>query len=97
MLSDLDERQRALAESMSWLSEAGYHAGWMTGLEFDLWRGVVDGPFRYGQLDLTADHVAHLHRLSDACGGWIVFDADKEETFVSIDHWARIYRDHSTR
>ena len=92
MLSDLTDRQRAIAESMSCLSEAGYHAGWMDGLEFDLWCGVVEGPFRYGQLDLTVDHIAQLQHLSGACGGWIAFDDEKEETFVPIDRWRNIYR-----
>ncbi len=50
------------------------------------------GPFRYGQLDLTVDHIAQLQRLSEACGGWIVFDDDQEETFVPIDRWRNIYR-----
>ena len=93
MLRDLNESQRALAEAMGRLSEAGYHAGWMAGLEFDLWRGVVDGPFRYGQHDLTDDQIERLRHLSEACGGWIVFDGDKEETFVSIDQWKSMYRD----
>lgn len=85
MLSDINDSQRALAESMSWLSEADYHAGWIDGLEFNLWRGVVGRSFRYGQLDLTIDHIAQPQRLSEACRGWIVFDDDKEETFVPID------------
>ena len=92
-LSDLNDSQRALAESMGWLSEAAYHAGWINGLEFDLWRGVVEGPFRFRQLDLTVDHIERLQRLSEACGGWIVFDDDKEETFVPIDHWKSVYGD----
>ncbi len=96
MLSELNDNQRALAEAMSWLSEAGYHAGWMDGLECELWRGIVEGPCRYGQCDLTVDHIERLQRLSEACGGWIVFDGDKEESFVPIDRWKNIYRD-STR
>ena len=96
MLSDLNNSQRALAESMSLLSEAGYHAGWMAGLEFDLWRAVIEGPFRYGRLDLTDDHVERLQRLSDACGGWIVFDSSREETFVPIRHWKETYRGRSS-
>lgn len=95
MLSDLNDSQRALAESMSLLSEAGYHAGWMAGLEFDLWRAVIGGPFRYGQFDLTDDHVQRLQCLSDACGGWIVFDSAREEIFVPISHWNDIYRGRS--
>ena len=97
MLSDLNDSQRALAESMSELSEAGYHAGWMDGLEFDLWRGVVEGAFRYGQFDLKINHIERLRRLSEACGGWIVFDGDKEETFVPIGRWKIIYRNRTQR
>ena len=77
---------------MSLLSEAGYHAGWMAGLEFELWRAVIEGPFRYGQLDLTGKHVERLKYLSDACGGCIVFDSAREETFVPIRHWNDICR-----
>ena len=44
MLQDLNNDQLLLAELMSRISEAGYSAGWMIGLEFDLWEtmnGVV--------------------------------------------------------
>ncbi len=33
-------------------------AGWMEGLEFELWGAIIDGPFRYGRLELTATHIA---------------------------------------
>jgi len=97
MLADLNDSQRALAESMGRVSEAGYHAGWMADLEFDLWRGIVEGPFRYGQLDLTVDHIERLQHLSEGCGGWIVFDGDNEETFVPLDRWKSIYQNHARR
>ena len=67
------------------------------GLEFDLWRGVVEGAFRYGQFDLKINHIERLRRLSEACGGWIVFDGDKEETFVPIGRWKIIYRNRTQR
>ncbi|MBV8501445.1 MAG: hypothetical protein JO006_06990 [Paucibacter sp.] len=65
----------------------------MDGLEFDIWRGAIEGPFRFGQLNLTVNHIERPQRLSDACGGWIVFDGGKEETFVRVDHCKNIYRD----
>jgi hypothetical protein len=55
------------------------------------------GPFRYGQFDLTVDHMERLQRLSQACGGWVVFGGDKEETFVTLDRWKNIYRDRTHR
>jgi hypothetical protein len=60
-------------------------------------RAVVVGPFRYGQFDLTVDHMERLQRLSQACGGWVVFGGDKEETFVTLDRWKNIYRDRTHR
>ena len=67
-----------LASYMSELSEQAYCAGWMLDLEFDLWRAVTEGPFRYGRLELTTEHVERLRSLSQACGGWIMFGDDQE-------------------
>ncbi len=83
---------QALTDYMSELSEAAYSAGWMTGLEFALWRAVTEGPRRYGHLDITAEHISKLQTLSDACGGWIVFDDTTEETFIGLDAWQKLYR-----
>jgi hypothetical protein len=41
MLSDLTPDQRALARYMSDLSEEAYCAGWMSGLEYALWDGLI--------------------------------------------------------
>jgi len=35
--------------------------------------------------------IEQLKRLSDACGCWIYFDADIEETAVPLKVWQRIY------
>jgi hypothetical protein len=88
MLNDLTPEQRALAEYMSDLSEQAYSAGWMRDLEHTLWRALTDGPFRYGYLELTLQHIARLRELSERCGGWIRFDNDKEESFVSRERWS---------
>ena len=82
---------------MSSLSEAARCAGWMGGLEFELWRAVIEGPFRYGRLDLAATHSARLRGLSEACGGWTIFDGEREEAFVPTDRWKSIYLAHSLR
>ncbi|WP_280151995.1 hypothetical protein [Piscinibacter sp. XHJ-5] len=72
---------------MSELSEAAYRAGWIENLEHSLWQAVVQGPFRFGRLDLNAEHVAKLKRLAKACEGWICFDDSDEETFVDLQWW----------
>jgi hypothetical protein len=88
---------QALTDYMSELSESAYYAGWMKGLEFALWWAVTDGPRLYGRLDITAEHISKLRALSDACGGWIVFDDETEETFVDLDAWRRIYAERIAR
>lgn len=87
MLNDLTFPQRELAEYMSALSERAYGASWMDGLEFALWEAVVNSPFKYGRLDLTPEHQQRLIELSESCGGWIIFEEKREETFVSIAEW----------
>lgn len=87
MLQELSPPQRALAEFMSEVSELAHNAGWMTGLEIDLWHAVCCGPFRYGRLELTHTHIEELQRRSAECGGWVYFDASNGETFVPMEQW----------
>jgi len=74
---------------MSELSEQAYCAGWMGGLEFDLWNALVGGPREYGRVRITDEQVERLRRLSEAARGWIVFDDVDEETLVPLDEWKR--------
>ena len=97
MLSELTDHQRALAAAMSDLSEAGYHAGWMEGLEYDLWRLLLIGGNYYGHHDVSHDELSRLRGLSEKCGGWIVFDAEKEEVFVPLIEWQEMFAAHAAR
>lgn len=92
MLYDLTQPQLTLADYMSTLSELAYYAGWMENLEHALWRAVEVGPFRYGHLDLKAEHIETLKQLSASCGGWIFFDDNTEETFIPIEQWRHRYK-----
>lgn len=85
MLQQLDPHARALADFMSELSEEAYCAGWMDGLEFELWRALIGGPRTYGRLEITDEQLARLRELSEAAKGWIVFDDAEEETLVTAD------------
>ncbi len=93
----MKSEEKQLADYMSDLSEQAYYAGWMAGLEYVLWHAMVDGPRKYGRLEITDEHIAKLKELSDACGGWIVFDDKKGETFVPLDAWLRIYETNRNR
>lgn len=91
MPDTLTSAQQALAEYMSQLSEQAYAAGWMEGLEYALWKALVDGPYRYGRLQLIDNHIRELRKLSEACGGWIRFQDAEEEAFVPFGQWQRIF------
>ena len=91
MLLKLEPKARELAEYMSALSEEAYCAGWMDGLEFELWEVVINGPRRCGRLQITHDHIAQLRRLSEAAGGWIVFDDNEEESLLPMEDWERSF------
>jgi hypothetical protein len=97
MLSDLTIDQKALADAMSSISEGAYSASWMTGLEFALWSLLVSGETRYGRASLKKEEVEGLRRLSEACGGWIIFDDEKEEVFVPLADWKRMVAAQPTR
>jgi hypothetical protein len=93
MLSHLTSEQLALAEYMSDLSEEAYCAGWMDGLEYALWQVVLGERSDYGQTTFTSKHATDLRRLSASCGGWILFDEEREETWVSRADWERRFEE----
>jgi hypothetical protein len=89
MRHNLSEGQLSLAEFMSSLSEAGFDAGWMQGLEFDLW-DILDGDQKlYGRYMLTPKDIEQLKLLSSRCGCWITFNDEKEEVAVPMEVWKK--------
>jgi hypothetical protein len=89
MLKDLTPDQLKLCEYMSDLSEDAYCAGWMDGLEYALWEALLGLRGAYGWLELTKEQKEDLRVLSEKCGGWIIFDDEKEETWVAASDWER--------
>lgn len=74
-----------LARFMSDLSEDYWGAGWLTGLEFELWTAVREGASRVGQAN-----AARLRYLSSKCGGWIVW-AGTGLRYVPLEEWRTRY------
>ena len=93
MLKDLSEDEQKLAELMSWISEAGYCAGWMSTLELDLWEIIIGVDRRYGTYDLAHYDIDQLNSLSKKCGCWIIFDDVNEETSIDLETWKKMYLD----
>ena len=87
MLGQLKADQRALAQYMSDLSERAYCAGWMGDLEYALWEVVLGERRDYGRVTFSDEQAAELRRLSEASRGWIVFDDEHDETWISLSEW----------
>ncbi len=96
MRLQLEPTARELADYMSNLSEEAYCAGWMQGLEFELWEAVVSGPRNYGRLQVSR-HIEQLRRLSEAAGGWIVFDDRDEESLLPKEEWEKRFNEWRAR
>jgi len=86
-----------LKKYMSDLSEEACCAGWMEGLEYALWKAVIEGPQEYGRLSITNEHIQDLKDLSKACSGWIYFDDKTEESWIALDKWEMLYKNNKSR
>ena len=85
-----EDNWHPLARLMSELSERAFFAGWMDGLEYELWTAVQNGPRTYGQITVDAHTIAQLRELSARCGGGVRF-GDSEQEFVPLAEWERLY------
>ena len=83
----------ALLELMEDISEEGWCAGWMDGLEESLWWIAHGGDPMYGRCLVSEERVTALRGLADRAGGWWYFDDEKpiggdlEETFIALEEW----------
>ncbi len=93
MLKDLDRDQLQLAELMSKISEESLSAGWMNGLEYELWEILNYNKSTYGGYSITADDLQQLKVLSDKCSCWIIFDDENEETALDLESWKKKYNE----
>jgi hypothetical protein len=85
--SYLTDEQKELADLMSEHSQAAYRAGWMLGIERELWEAMHAPGFGGVPLNLTAADVQRLTALSACCGGWIVNDGVSPMRFVPLAEW----------
>src|SRR5690606_1757875 len=91
MFSDLTDKQLALADFMSSLSEKCYCAGWMQDLEFVLWDAVLNGERKYGQDLISQNDIEKLKKLSKNANCWIYFDDLNEESPIDILSWEKLF------
>jgi hypothetical protein len=80
----LSDDQKLLAQAMSDYSEERWCAGWLTGLEFILWKTLADFP--------DDPNLAPIKQLSDRCGGWIVWNDETDRNdFLPMGQWLEIF------
>ena len=85
----------ALKTFMSAISERNWCAGWLSGLEWELWDALVGSPRTTGVAPVNPDDIATLRRLADEAAGWWEWpDGAHEERFVPLEAWERRWREH---
>lgn len=45
----------------------------------------------YGHHLISDEDIAALRKLSEECGGWILFDDVEDEVFIPLSEWERVY------
>lgn len=81
---DFSPDQRRLRDLMSDYSEDFWCAGWLIGLEEELWRTIHAGPL--------TDQLDKIARQAAICGGWITWDEDSLDNtnlFLTWEEWGR--------
>jgi hypothetical protein len=90
----LSLEQHRLRDLISDVSEACWHAGWLDGAEYGVWRLATEGG-TWG--DCSANDVerqlANAHTISERLGEWIVGadQADCDHIAVDLAQWESRY------
>ncbi|WP_445626643.1 hypothetical protein [Nostoc sp. DSM 114167] len=86
-LTIAEDPKEFLRQMMSSFSERMWSAGWLSGLEFILWKKV-----RECSDDLTLREIADFNFYAGLAGGWWMWDKNQKcEVFVDLSRWLKIY------
>lgn len=89
--SEFSDKQRALYDLMSEISEEQYCAVWMRGNDRTIWRALQTGDLRYGMGEIDANLLRGCKKLSIELDGWIVWVGTEGPYFVQMPKWLEIY------
>lgn len=64
----------------------------MEGLEFELWKARKGELLEIGRLVFDGIIIDQLNKLPREAIGWIIFDDNKTEVFVSFNDWNAILK-----
>jgi hypothetical protein len=111
-LSKNQDAATLLVGNMRDLSEAMWCAGWCSGLEFSLWRDVLDGGIEHQTnaevfaSRLSKPEAVKLRGLARRAGGWWMWWKDPKgcsgvqatgEVFVPMREWKKIYAENEKK
>lgn len=87
------DHAEALRGFMSSISETQQAAGWLNGLEVDLWT-ALHYPGGTDYFTLTQWESEKLQRLSDKAGGWWHWPKDSDSAlFIPLAAWLAVYEE----
>lgn len=81
----------ALQGEMADISEEHFYAGWLIGLENDLW-AILHGTSSRGEI--SHEQLGRLRDLHEKCGGWWYWDEEHGHMFVTTYEWMERYAAH---
>ena len=95
MLNRAALAQEVLLSRMKLLSEDFYAAGWISGLEFDVWEMAQVHPHKLWAHEVTDDMSKSFRDLATIANGWWVSShtvrlKEKGPVFISIAEWHQI-------
>ena len=84
--NNLTAPQRELHDLMSSVSELAWSAGWMRGLEYELWKAVQSPPYKVGRLQLSPTQCDRLTAAASAALASIVVLGGQLSLFAMISN-----------
>ena len=88
--------RKRLLSLMREISQEHYCAGWLIGLEYHLWKAVLQYPQPYEALlgPIDEESVAELKDLAEELQEWATRDDETREKLIPLADWQRIFAAH---
>ena len=89
--------RKRLLSLMREISQDHFLAGWMMGLEYDLWRAVLQYPKPYESsfIPIEEEDVAELKDLAEELQEWGIREGgDARERLIPLAEWKQMFATH---
>ena len=83
----LTPQQHALYEAISDISEDRWCAGWLIGIEYQLWAELQGDSQQHGIDELDQAQFEKVRALADQVGGWIIWADDQTHPDLPTVEW----------